>query len=285
MVVSGSETLQFSAISDRGRLRSGNEDACGHDAALGLFVVCDGMGGAAAGEVASRMAVQSILEYWRKAVGAKDDSDKPAETTDTKSKSHRKIADAAGSEDSDSIRVRLRAAIQEANDRILRRASRDAKLHGMGTTALAMYVQHVDEKTRVWLAHVGDSRCYRWRQGNIHQLTMDHSLVEEQVRLGHLTAEQAEQSPFRNVITRAVGATESLDTDVHTELASAGDIYLLCTDGLTRELDEARIASIISAHVQTDSKKPMETACEELVQAANEHGGRDNITCILVRVG
>jgi serine/threonine protein phosphatase PrpC len=259
--VTGTQHFEFASATDRGLVRSGNEDACGQDAALSIFVVCDGMGGAAAGEVASALAVQSILDHWKKS-----SEKKPA----------------SKSADSDTaIRTRLRAAINNANDSIHKKASRDAKLHGMGTTAVVL---HLDAGGQAWLAHVGDSRCYRFRGGTLLQLTLDHSLVEEQVRMGQMTAEQAENSPFRNVITRAVGAGEHVEADIMPVDTVAGDVYLLCSDGLTRELSDEAITKILSARLKK-SAKSLDDASGELIRTANEHGGRDNITCILVRVG
>jgi protein phosphatase len=273
MSAATTESIEFAFQSDSGRVRNGNEDACGHDLAQGIFVVCDGMGGAAAGEVASRMAVQTILEQWRKSA---------PETQAATSVPEAENPD-PGNPDPLDIRGRLKAAIREASGRIFRRATKDLKLQGMGTTAVVLYVERNDAGTTAWLAHAGDSRCYRWRAGKLQQMTTDHSLVDEQVRLGHMTSAQAVSSPFRNVITRAVGATETVEPDVLRDAAESGDMYLLCSDGLTRELEDAQIEAILSAQVQ--SKTPMEDACTELVRAANEHGGRDNITCILVRIG
>jgi serine/threonine protein phosphatase PrpC len=275
------ESMEVASRSDCGRVRSGNEDACGFDLPLGIFAVCDGMGGAAAGEIASQLAVESILEHWRK---TSEENDAPASTKE-KTPAKKKPVD---------IPTRLRAAIQEANSRILRRAAKDTKLHGMGTTAVVLYAEPADSAATIWIAHAGDSRAYRFRAGALHQLTTDHSLVEEQIRLGHMTAAQAENSPFRNVITRAVGATSTIDADVHHEEAQPCDIYLLCSDGLTRELPDAQIAGILAMHAAdtqtaTSGSLPaphteMDAACEHLISAANDHGGRDNITCILVRV-
>jgi len=259
------DTLEFAAQSDRGRVRSGNEDAYGQDLAQGIFVVCDGMGGAAAGEVASRMAVQTILEQWTQ-------TDLSEATDATKANKS-----APGSH--------LRAAVQEANTRIFRRSMKDARLQGMGTTAVILFVQQNEKESTAWVAHAGDSRCYRYRAGELIQLTIDHSLVEEQVRLGHMTREQAESSPFRNVITRAVGAASSVEVDVLSEAAHPGDLYLLCSDGLTRELDDSQISAMIAAHLAAVSPMQLDDISADLVRAANKHGGRDNITCILVRVG
>ena len=143
----------------------------------------------------------------------------------------------------------------------------------MGTTLVAMATRD----HRAWVAHVGDSRCYRLRDGRLERLTHDHSLVDEQVRLGQLTQAQAETSPMRNVITRAVGTQDEVDADVIEFAVAPGDVYLLASDGLMREVDDERIAGILRA------SEGLEETCAKLIRAANEAGGRDNITCVLAR--
>jgi PPM family protein phosphatase len=127
------------------------------------------------------------------------------------------------------------------------------------------------------VAHVGDSRCYRYRGGKLEQLTRDHSLVDEQVKLGQLTREEAERSPLRNVITRAVGSQRSVSTEISEAGVLRGDLFLLCSDGLTRELPDGRIETLLK---QTND---LDLACKKLIEAANDAGGRDNVTCVLVR--
>jgi PPM family protein phosphatase len=238
--------LEYEAAgaSDQGRTRKSNEDAYGlnvnnQDGACN-FVVCDGMGGAAAGEVASRMAVDAMLHAMCQG---------PL------------------------TRETFQHAVDAANHSVHRSAEQDPTRAGMGTTLVAMATRG----DRAWVAHVGDSRCYRLRDGRLERLTHDHSLVDEQVRLGQLTPAQAETSPMRNVITRAVGTQDEVDADVIEFVVAPGDLYLLASDGLMREVDDERIAGFLRASGE------LEATCAQLIGAANEAGGRDNITCLVVR--
>jgi protein phosphatase len=224
----------------------------------GAFVVCDGVGGAAGGEVASRVAAGAMLEWLA-------------------------ASDGTGAEGGD----RLSRGVTLANQRVMQEARQTRALRGMGTTLVALLAEPgVGGGTEglwgtVWLANVGDSRCYRMRGGVLAQLTEDHSLVEEQVRAGEMTREQAEHSPIRNVITRAVGSYVATEADIQSLAAECGDLYLLTTDGLTRELSDAEIAGILEARSGMDEAS-LEGMCARLVDAANERGGGDNITCVLV---
>jgi serine/threonine protein phosphatase PrpC len=238
--------LEYEAagVSDQGRTRKSNEDFYGlnlnnREGACN-FVVCDGMGGAAAGEVASRMAVEAMLH-------AMSDGVLTRET--------------------------FQHAVDAANHRVHHSAEQDPTRAGMGTTLVAMATRG----NRAWIAHVGDSRAYRFRDGGLERLTHDHSLVDEQVRLGQLTQAQAETSPMRNVITRAVGTQDEVDADVIEFVVSPGDLYLLASDGLMREVDDEEIAGILS------TSGSLEQLCGQLIEAANDAGGRDNITCVLAR--
>jgi protein phosphatase len=247
------------AASHRGRVRTANEDSFGICADEGLFVVCDGMGGAAAGEVASRVAVDAVLKSLcgpRKTVAARETDPGPFGET-----SHSGVSEL------------LRDAVSDANDLVFSQAANDSRLHGMGTTLVALLVQG----HKVWVAHVGDSRCYRYRDSLLEQLTRDHSLVDEQVKLGQLTREEAERSPLRNVITRAVGSQRSVSTEISEFETTSGDLFLLCSDGLTRELPDGRIETILN---ETDD---LDSICKRLIDAANDAGGRDNVTCVVVR--
>src|SRR6202522_3540336 len=235
---------EAAGASDQGRTRKSNEDAYGlslrnSDAACN-FVVCDGMGGAAAGEVASRLAVDAMLRAMNEGVL----------TLET-----------------------FQHAVDAANHSVHHSASQDPSRAGMGTTLVAMATRG----NRAWVAHVGDRRGYRLRGGQLERLTHDHSLVDEQVRLGQLTPAQAETSPMRNVITRAVGTQDEVDADVIEFAVAPGDLYLLASDGLMREVDDERIAKILYAAGILE--EPLAT----LIGAANEAGGHDNITCVLVR--
>jgi PPM family protein phosphatase len=227
------------ARSDTGRQRRTNEDRVFEQAPL--FAVADGMGGARAGEVASGIVVDTLAE------GLPD----------------------AGSEEE-----RLATVVQEANRRIHELAQSDPERAGMGTTVTAAYVG--DDAVSV--AHVGDSRAYRWRDGELERLTTDHSLVEELKRRGRLTEEEAEEHPQKSVITRALGPEADVEVDTLTYPARPGDVYMLNSDGLTGMVPEARIAELLS---QTPDLK---AAGQALIREANERGGRDNITVVLFRV-
>ena len=238
--------VEFALLSDVGRSRTHNEDACAADQANGLFVVCDGMGGAAGGEVASHLASRVFLEEAR----PQSDAESPA--------------------------WRLDHAVTTANHAVYEKAVANSQLRGMGTTLVAL---EVDERNgKVWTANVGDSRCYRLRDQKLQLLTEDHSYVDEQVRLGALTPQEALLSPLRNIITRAVGSHEEVRPDVLAHEARAGDLYLLCSDGLTRELDEEEIAGVLQQLGDN-----LQACAEALIHTANEYGGSDNITVILIR--
>ena len=247
------------AASHQGRVRVANEDAFGICADEGLFVVCDGMGGAAAGEVASRVAVEAMV----RSLCSQTEFPNSKETGDEMESGN------YGS----GVPALLRAAVTDANTRVFTQAARDSRLHGMGTTLVALLAK----KNSVWIAHVGDSRCYRLRGGELEQLTTDHSLVDEQVKLGQLTREEADRSPLRNVITRAVGSQRSVNAEIGEFETAPGDLFLLCTDGLTRELPDTRIRSLLQ------NAGDLDAICQGLVESANDAGGRDNITCIVVR--
>lgn len=231
------------ALSDRGRKRPGNEDAYGLSLEHGAFVVCDGMGGAAAGEVASAMAVDEVMRRLKSRTGA------------------------------DPLPQAAEAAIEAANLAIYTRSQGNRKLSGMGTTLVAL----VAEEGRAWILNVGDSRGYLQRCGALRQITIDHSLVDEQVRSGRMKPSEAEHSPLRNVITRALGTQSSVSADVFPIEVEAGDLFLLCSDGLTRELSDSVLESLLALDL------PLDGLCERLVKAANHAGGHDNITCLLVR--
>ena len=201
------------AVSDRGRKRSTNEDAFGYSSEQGVYLVCDGMGGAAAGEVASSLAVDEVM---------------------------RVLTDRAPGVPLSSL---LEQAISDANQVIYSRAQANTKLNGMGTTLVAL----VAEERRIQVLNIGDSRCYRLRGGNLEQITLDHSLVDEQVRLGRMSLAEAARSPLRNVITRALGTQSRVTPDIFDLEADPGDLFLLCSDGLTRELTDGSIEQILSS--------------------------------------
>jgi len=234
-------TGRASALTDTGRRRPHNEDTFVCDPPL--FAVADGVGGAQAGEIASRIAAATLEERPAGSLG-----------TDT-----------------------LTALILEANNRIYTRALGDPEAAGMGTVVTALLVD--ETAGTVSVGHVGDSRAYRIRDGVLEQLTPDHSLVGELLRAGRLSTEEAEQHPHRSVITRAVG-TEPI-VEVHTEMLDAlpGDLYLICSDGLTDLVRDEVILELIAA-----TEDDPEVAVQSLVDAANSAGGIDNITVVLFEV-
>ena len=235
------------AITDRGRKRASNEDAFGFSVEHGVYLVCDGMGGAAAGEIASSIAVDEMLRLLSgRAEAGKEAAPMPLVAEE---------------------------AIGATNEAIFSRSQRNYKLSGMGTTLVGLLV----EERRVWVLNVGDSRCYRLRNRTLEQITQDHSLVEEQVRLGRMTHFEALRSPLRNVITRALRTQSRVSPDIFELDAEPGDLFLLCSDGLTRELTDPLIESLMSTDL------PLDALCARLVEAAKKAGGRDNITSILVR--
>jgi protein phosphatase len=228
------------AKTDPGVVRRINEDS--YFSRSPLFVIADGMGGAQAGEVASATAIEVFQDG---------------------------LPDEGGSAE-----ARLAALVAEANVRVHERSVSDRELSGMGTTTTAAYV----DETEIALAHVGDSRAYLLRDGTLQRLTDDHTLVDEFVRQGKLTPEEAEVHPQRSIITRALGPEAEVEVDHFTVRGRDGDVFLICSDGLTSMVPEARVAEILQ------EAPSLEDAAPRLVRAANEAGGRDNITVILFRL-
>ena len=250
--------LQISArgVTDVGRRRDQNEDAFLVDGDLGLFVVADGMGGHAGGGTASTLAVDTIRARVRSAREAE-----PALFAEPAPAASSRIPDV------------LREAVEEACRNIYQAAQEDPSLQGMGTTVTAALVAG----DAAFVAHVGDSRCYLARGDQIFQISEDHSLVNEQLKAGAITEEEARSSRFRNIITRSVGFEEEVLVDVMGLELKAGDTLVLCCDGLSN-----LVADVEIAHVATG--EPLSEAPEKLVALANERGGDDNITVIVVKV-
>jgi serine/threonine protein phosphatase PrpC len=237
--------LSSFAGSDVGRLRSGNEDS--HFCGQTVFAVADGLGGHQGGEVASAAAVEPLARL-----------------------------DGRSFKDAGEAAEALAAAIREANEAILDRAAGDPALYGMGTTVTAA----VAGGGYLQLAHVGDSRAYLLRGGTLEQLTTDHTVVGELVRRGRLTPQQAAVHPERSILTRAVGLDPRVPVDLPDPLeVQPGDQLLLCSDGLTEAVADGQIAELLSAAPDG------QVACRSLIDAANDAGGPDNITVVLVRVG
>lgn len=245
-------------VSDVGRKREANEDCFATVPEDSLFVVADGMGGHAAGEVASRLAVTAIADFIA---------------------STRRDAEVTWPYDYDvTMSVegnRLKTAIRLANQKILDTISHKKELEGMGTTLVSTLIAD----GRACVGHVGDSRAYLIRNGAISQLTSDHSWVNEQVKLGFLTRSDAGRHPFRNVVTRALGSKEDVMVDVAEQDLKAGDFLLLCSDGLNTMLDDERIVRLV-----TENGGDVEAAAKALIAGANENGGEDNVTVILIKI-
>jgi serine/threonine protein phosphatase PrpC len=267
--------LIYAMLTHRGRVRHGNEDTCAAAPEAGAFVVCDGMGGAAAGEIASSLAADTFLANL--------------------------VPPSRGKEAAEP-QTRLNSAIQAANHAVYQQSRQSAKLSGMGTTLVALLhapivngagkrrtpTDHTNSRVTdpptLWLGHVGDSRCYRRRRGHFEQLTHDHSLVEEQLRAGQITAAQAAHSPMRNLITRAIGSQATVEADIQSHRPQPNDVYLLASDGLTHEVTDKEISEILTAIPRPPTVRSLNDACEALITAANRNGGRDNITVLLVAI-
>ncbi len=248
--------IEMVAITDPGRVRGNNEDAVLANPRLGLAVLADGMGGHNAGEVASAMAAAVLGSELDRAFAEHP----PHETT-------------AGGEAR--ACAALREAISRANDAILHAARTQAKYSGMGTTLVA--AQFYDNRLAV--AHVGDSRLYRLRDGVLKLLTRDHSVLQEQIDSGLLTAEQARLSQNKNLVTRALGVEERVEAEICEYAAKPGDVYLLCSDGLNDMVEDDEIALALGALAAN-----LPLCAKRLVQTANDNGGRDNVSVILAKV-
>lgn len=250
-------SIQVAGKSDVGCVRTNNEDNFGYDARYGIFVVCDGMGGAAAGEVASKLSVDTVLTYFRQAAATKRF---PQVGEQLEGYSARANA--------------LASAIHLANKAVFEMGKSKASQRGMGSTIVAVLA----EKNFFSVGHVGDSRIYLVRGGEIQQLTQDHSLVMEQVRRGLITREQAEKSEMQNIIIRALGSEDSVKPDVEDLVALPGDVLLLASDGLTKHVkDEWMLGIVTEAH-------SLDGAVHDLIDSAKAHGGDDNITVMLLKM-
>lgn len=241
--------MKVSCASDIGKQREVNEDRCFFDANTGLFIVADGVGGHRAGETASEIAVKTVSK-----------SLFPADGTAVYERREDAVSDA------------IRRSIEEANEAIYTAASQNPELHGMGTTI----VVSLQSDSELYIAHVGDSRAYLIRDDMIRQLTEDHSYVAELVRAGSITPEEARRHHLRNVITRCVGTEPQVEVDIQEVRLVSGDYVVLCTDGLSELVSDDFIKDVV-----LDAGNPTE-ACRQLVDLANQLGGTDNITVIVV---
>lgn len=247
----GSETYQkgslqyvYQARSDVGQVRSNNEDTLIEEPILGLFGVCDGLGGHAAGEVASSIAAKTLKEFAQKV------SESPEGT--------------------------LESGIQEANRRILSDQAANPEHRGMGTTVTSLWLMPKNSGSG-WIGHVGDSRMYRQREDKLEQLTEDHSPVFRLFQQGILTKDQMRRHPQKNLLDRSLGVLPKLKADVLSVPLTSNDIFLICTDGLTDALSDQEIQSVLTTC-------PISDAADQLTAMANEKGGLDNITVVLVQI-
>lgn len=236
--------LEVAGLSDVGCKRTNNEDSFGYDLAAQLFVVCDGMGGMAAGEVASNTAVTQLVEYFKGHAS-------PASTAEE----------------------RLYQAIVYANQCVRALANAHEEFQGMGTTLVSACL----DGRKIVIGNVGDSRAYFLRGGACVQITHDHSYLAEQVRSGVMTADDAGASPLQSLITRAIGTADTVEPDLFSAELEAGDIVLLTTDGLTRYADAEGIARLIAEQPE------LQNACQSLIDTAKGQGAVDNVTCLLLR--
>ena len=248
--------LKFGFKTDIGRKRSQNQDNGKALPEIGLFVVADGMGGHRGGEIASSIAVNTISSF----VATQVQENSKQLTPETAEKL-------------------LQKAILEANQTIIHESKNNPTLNGMGTTVVATLFY----KKRLIIGHVGDSRCYFLKSGAIWQLTRDHSLVQEKLRAGLINRNEAKTDRMKNIITRAVGFDEKLEVDLYKMTLQTGDLFLLCSDGLSSLLDDSNILNVIEKTSCSESPSLQNTACA-LVDKANEMGGDDNITSLLVQV-
>ena len=246
----GSLTYRFACAVDAGRLRTNNEDAVVLDTERGVAVLADGMGGYKAGEVASGMATQLVhgeLSRWLDDDGARESAAQ--------------------------LRRAMERAVDGANRQIFNAASVNPDYQGMGTTLVCAVLRDIS----VMIGHVGDSRAYRLRQGRLARLTRDHSLLQEQIDAGVITQQEASVSTMKNLVTRAVGVEDTVLLETHVHALAAGDRLLMCSDGLSDMLDDDGIAQVLQQH------ESLEQCTRALIEAANDAGGKDNISVILGR--
>ena len=252
MAQSTNFTLEYALVSHPGQIRPLNEDAIGARPDLGLFVLCDGLGGYNAGEIASTMAVSSLL------------SSLPGDYAS---------AQAAGTPFD--ARRTLSERLIEVNGLIARAAAESAAFEGMATTVVAAWILG----DRLWVAHAGDSRLYRFREGVLEGLTRDHSFSQELLDAGMVTEEEARVLPAKNLVTRALGAAGDVEPEVNDFPLRVGDVLMMCSDGLTEMIDDVQIAGAIFASVPD-----VQRAGQRLVDLANAAGGRDNVSVVVVRL-
>jgi len=241
---------EFCSHTDPGLCRENNEDSVTFDSVVGLGVLADGMGGYNAGEIASGMA-----------------------TTFIKSEMSRWLSQAGKNANAKEVRRAMEICVDNANKSIFNAANANPQYSGMGTTLVLGAFQ----QSRLLIGHIGDSRCYRFREGVLSQITRDHSLLQEQIDAGLISPEQAATSTNKNLVTRALGVEDTVLLEVNEHRAEPGDVYLMCSDGLSDMLSDPALAVLMAVDESLESK------ADQLVRAANANGGRDNISVLLVR--
>lgn len=252
-------TITYGAATHVGMKRDHNEDSFLVLPEHRVFAVCDGMGGHASGEVASKLACDEIREFFEM-TGKDSDATWPYKQDKARSYDENRF----------SVAVRL------ANQAVFERSSTDPKCRGMGTTAVGI---HFTEDGKLIVAHAGDSRVYLFRGGVLKRVTVDHSLVEEYIRMGRLTEEEAKNFPQKNIILRALGQQRNLDVEVNTLEPQTGDVFLVCSDGLSGMIEDDRMQEILLAR-----GADLDACSKAMIDAANAAGGLDNVTCVLARV-
>ena len=263
-------SIRACGLTDTGLAREHNEDCFAIDAENHLYVVADGMGGHSYGEVASRISVDSICAF----VSRERERSQPELSPQELSPQGETRRTAEYDDRLQPHSNLLKAALLAAQEQVLSAIEEDLSLRGMGTTVVGLHL--CDGIAAV--AHVGDSRIYRVRRGEIEQLSDDHTWVNEQVIAGYLSAEQARTHPLRNVVTRALGGESEVAIDMQEVAVQEADLFLLCSDGLTGMLRDEEISVLLR------DEPPLEEACQSLIKAANERGGADNITVVLVSI-
>ncbi len=249
--------IQIVGFTDTGRIRQNNEDSIGYDSALGLLVLADGMGGHLGGEVASTESVNTVIDTMQQTLP----NINPGQIDPSSGFTLESMC--------------VQDAIEQANGRVYQRSSTEPELRGMGTTIVVMLFYD----NRFSLAHIGDSRCYRFRGEKMEQITKDHSLLQELIDRGFYTPEEAKNSLNKNLVTRALGIDPTITADIQEELVMKNDIYLLCSDGLTDLVEDEFISLTIKRFSDN-----LEEAAKQLINKANQNGGKDNISVILCRI-
>ncbi len=251
------EPMEIVGLTHVGRVREQNEDAVGWDESIGLAVLADGVGGRNSGAVASRLAVDQIKSNLQAALASRDNAREPHDSRTA-------------------AKMLVDAAVHEVNSTIYRGSLVQPGCHGMATTVVVALFQF----GCVTISHVGDSRLYRLRDRSLEQLTEDHSLVQELIQNGYLTASEAGHTTHRHVITRALGASREVEPEVQQHETKPGDVYLLCSDGLTNLVADHEIDATIRKHGDD-----LGVCAQQLVQQSNDRGGYDNVSVVLVAVG